>query len=447
MGMFGQTCGIGEVAHQMMSVASICRVSTKSYAYCRPPMHEHTISNNAECNQDINLLVANASYLSQLHRQFGSAFFDAKHNIAMPYWETSCPPEQDVRALSFVQEIWVSSAYLKGIYENHFDGVITHVPLPIERKALTTRPPDFMESRHATPYLLFCFDLLSSFTRKNPLATVRAFKAAFKAGEGPVLVVKTMNGNSRPEELTELLEHIDGRKDILLYDGELEPEEMNWLMANCTAYVSLHRSEGLGLTLSEALAMGRPLIATGYSGNMDFCHADNTLLCDYRLAPVPRSREYAPVGIWAEPDLEHATSLMQKVWRHRDHYLQKAEIEREKLLVKHSRQASATVVNERLQEILRMGAIDGPRVSAEEAFAGVPAKSTSKSNSGRKSRDRDKLFELASSIRGDAARLRERPSWFKGVIQQMVGVRSEKKRMAGSLDRVARSIESVAKRS
>ncbi len=113
---------------------------------------------------------------------------------------------------------------------------------------------------------LFVFDYLSTIERKNPVGLIEAFKHAFKAGEGPQLLIKTINAPLRPYVEEEVLWAVDGRPDIHVVDRSLSGDEKDALMAACDCYVSLHRSEGFGLTMAEAMAIGKPVIGTGYSG-------------------------------------------------------------------------------------------------------------------------------------------------------------------------------------
>ncbi len=161
---------------------------------------------------------------------------------------------------------------------------------------------------------LFVFDYLSTVQRKNPVGLIEAFKRAFAPGEGPQLLIKTINAPLRPLAEEELLWAAHGREDIHVVDRSLTNDELNGLMAACDCYVSLHRAEGFGLTLAEAMAIGKPAIATGYSGNVDFMNGENSYLVDYTIARVgPECEIYPPEGEWAEPSVEHAAELMRRV--------------------------------------------------------------------------------------------------------------------------------------
>ncbi len=128
-------------------------------------------------------------------------------------------------------------------------------------------------------------------------------------------MLKSFNGDFKPERLAEIRDHAEGRRDIHIVDVFLPEAERSALMAACDCYVSLHRSEGFGLTLGEAMAMGKPVVATGYSGNLDFMTPDNSYLVSYGLTEVgPDGENYPAAGQWADPDLDHAARVLREVW-------------------------------------------------------------------------------------------------------------------------------------
>ena len=146
------------------------------------------------------------------------------------------------------------------------------------------------------------------------MGLIEAFKLAFAPGEGPQLLIKTINAPLRPLAEEEVLWAAHGRPDIHVIDRSLSGEELDGLMAACDCYVSLHRAEGFGLTMAEAMAIGKPVIGTGYSGNVDFMNADNSYLVDYTIGRVgPDCEIYPPEGEWADPSVEHAAQLMRRV--------------------------------------------------------------------------------------------------------------------------------------
>ena len=144
---------------------------------------------------------------------------------------------------------------------------------------------------------------------------MRAFQQAFSPGEGPVLVVKSVNGESHLTKREWLRYEAEGRPDILLMEEYLPAGHKDALMAACDCYVSLHRAEGFGITMAEAMALGKPTIATGYSGNLEFMTPQNSFLVGWQEGRVPADcAPYREGARWAEPDLDEAAALLRRVY-------------------------------------------------------------------------------------------------------------------------------------
>jgi glycosyltransferase involved in cell wall biosynthesis len=157
-------------------------------------------------------------------------------------------------------------------------------------------------------------DHLSVTERKNPLGIIEAFRHAFKPDEGPLLLIKTMNGHQRWASHQRVLAAADGRDDIRVWDATLDRSDQMALVAAADCMVSLHRSEGLGLHLAEAMWLGTPTIATRYSGNLDFMNDDNSLLIDFELVNIERGEGvYPEVATWASPNIEQAADALRRL--------------------------------------------------------------------------------------------------------------------------------------
>jgi glycosyltransferase involved in cell wall biosynthesis len=150
--------------------------------------------------------------------------------------------------------------------------------------------------------------------RKNPFGVIDAFKAAFEPNEGPLLLVKTLNGDKRRDCLERILIACSDRPDIEVRDGHLGSDEQLSLIAEADVLVSLHRSEGYGMHLAEAMAAGTTIIATNYSGPVDFLDSSCAELIPYRLVPVEELEGAYGTGEWAEPDLGAASSAMRRLY-------------------------------------------------------------------------------------------------------------------------------------
>jgi hypothetical protein len=262
------------------------------------------------------IVAVNADELPDFVQRLGEDYFEGPR-IGIWGWETNSIPVRWQRAFELVQEIWVYSRFMAENIGAQAPVPVIALPPPVQRPPEPAAP-----QRLGVPdgfLFLFAFDYLSTVQRKNPVGLIEAFKRAFGPGEGPQLLIKTINGPLRPLSEEELLWAAHGREDIHVIDRSLPTSELNGLMAGCDCYVSLHRAEGFGLTLAEAMAIGKPTIATGYSGNVDFMNDANSYLVDYTIGRVgPECEIYPPEGEWAEPSVEHAAELMRLVYRERE---------------------------------------------------------------------------------------------------------------------------------
>ncbi len=176
---------------------------------------------------------------------------------------------------------------------------------PLDRVSFGIRPKDFL--------FLSIIDLLSVFERKNPLGLLRAFRNAFGQGSDCHLVMKVSHAAQRPADMIRIREAAVGLP-VTIIDQTIDRDHVHALIQTCDCLVSLHRSEGFGLTLAEAMYQSKPVIATAYSGNLDFTKHDNAFLVEYDLAPVPAGCEPYDEGLmWAEPRMEHAVDQLRSV--------------------------------------------------------------------------------------------------------------------------------------
>ncbi len=143
---------------------------------------------------------------------------------------------------------------------------------------------------------LYMWDYHSIFERKNPLALVEAFCSAFPSRSQASLVLKCMNAPNDATNHQRLLTATGDRPDIQILDAHLPQAHKNALLASCDCYVSPHRAEGFGLTMAEAMYLGKPVIATGYSGNLEFMTEANSHLIGYRLVDVGENTGHYPAG-------------------------------------------------------------------------------------------------------------------------------------------------------
>lgn len=267
---------------------------------------------------EVLLMCVNAPQLPELMEQLGAESTQGKHVIGHWAWETDVIPHWWDPGFELVDEVWVNSTYVAEVLSAASTKPVVVVPTPVQAPAAFAERLPF-ELPGGDFLFLFAFDFLSTLQRKNPLGLVEAFKRAFRPGEGPTLLLKTINGSLRPQERDRLRWTIDGRPDIAVIDAALEPAELATLFRSADCYVSLHRSEGFGLTLAESMILGKPVVATRFGGNTDFMTPANSYLVEYEPTEVgPDAEHYPDEGTWAEPSVEHAAELLRAVWSDRD---------------------------------------------------------------------------------------------------------------------------------
>lgn len=317
-----------------------------------------------ESDPEIDLICVNADELPAFASRLQLAEQPERRRIGVWAWETDEIPERWSESFALVDEIWVYSRYVAENLARVAPVPVVPVPIPVPPPRPTDEPVDLGVGPGFR--FLFMFDLMSTMQRKNPLGLVEAFARAFAPGEGPQLLIKTINAARHLEDFDELRWAARDRPDVNVVDSSLSVRERDRLVADCDCYVSLHRSEGYGLTLAEAMALGKPVIGTGYSGNLDFMHVGNSYLVGYELTRVgPRGRFYPAGGSWAEPDLDHAAALMRRVVERPDEAARLGARAREDIATNYSAEAVGRIVLERLRRL-------GPkRVLSAEPGAGA----------------------------------------------------------------------------
>jgi glycosyltransferase involved in cell wall biosynthesis len=256
--------------------------------------------------------------VSRVFMKKGAAVFVGYRNIGWWPWELAVFPKAwKPYAFELVDEVWASSTFLEDMYKRATDKPVKLVPLAVSVARMKPYPRKHYGLPEKKFLFLYIFDFNSSVARKNPMAAVRAFKQAFKPSDNTVgLVLKTMNTKPNNPEWQAFLKECQVDKRIQLITETLDRSEVLGLINACDAYVSLHRAEGFGRTLAEAMLLGKPVVATNYSGNVDYMIKRSTYLVDANLINI-KDDEYQwsdleDEQVWADVSIASAAGQLIK---------------------------------------------------------------------------------------------------------------------------------------
>ena len=358
-GYFTAEAGVGEAARRVLAAVVHSGLPHSVLTYDKTPSrrgHALTEVSGDDHAYDINLICVNADQLPSFNHNMGAPFRDGRYMVGLWWWEVNRFPERYRPALDIVNEVWVGSEFVRAAIARTTDKPVLTLPIPVT----TPLPTPGTRARLGLDggfLFYFSFDFDSVVQRKNPAAVVEAFRAAFRPGEGPRLLVRSINGDRHMLELERLRYAASGRDDITVLDGYLDAGAKDGLMCECDCYVSLHRSEGLGLTMAEAMAAGRPVIATAYSGNLEFMTDANSLLVPVRdLRPVGHgSPPYPAEARWADPDLDVAARLMREALEQPGEVARLGERARAEVLERFSIERTGAFIAEQVARIHRVG--------------------------------------------------------------------------------------------
>lgn len=267
------------------------------------------------CRYQVNCICMNPDVMYGLPYWFKREEWANRYNVGCWFWELPNFPDRWRYAKKIVDEVWVSTEYLRDIMKK--SGIpVYKIPFVVDLQDFSSESlRDKMGVSENDFLFVFNFDYNSSVYRKNPQAIIKAFLAAFSSASNVKLIIKTSNAQNNLQQMDELLQIFDGDERISLVDANLPREEINSLLNGCDCYVSLHRAEGLGLGMAEAMYLGKPVIATAFSGNMDFMNDDNSILIPCELVPVEAGQYPDHQGqVWAEPDFDAAVRAMIRVY-------------------------------------------------------------------------------------------------------------------------------------
>jgi hypothetical protein len=301
----------------------------------------------------INLFCCNPDY------ELDKNLLKDKYNIAVWLWELEKLPESWKIFSNEFNEIWTASNFVKSTLEKELPGKtikLIHIPIDLPKKLNTAEAKKHFNLNENDFVCLFIFDYYSDHFRKNPYAVVEAFKKAFPSNDKCKLVIKSHNGKN--SELDMLNKVIGGDSRIRHISGAFSEGDMTTLLNASDVYMSLHRSEGFGLTLFEAILLEKPVICTNYSGNLDFCKPDWAGLVDCTMVEVPSDSLYRKMFskpdeeiFWADASVEDAAKKLKDVHQHYDRYVKKTQSGRRWVLNNYSFEKTGQFISDQIMKI------------------------------------------------------------------------------------------------
>lgn len=227
-------------------------------------------------------------------------------------WELPAAPDEWRHGAPFVHQIWAPSNFTANAVKSVApDTGIKVLPHPVALR----RPPPIGRTGRRAFTVLTIFNMASSFARKNPLAAIAAFQTAFGDDASARLIVKASNLDVYPDGAAAVRGAIAGLSNASLIEHTANSDEIDALYSETDVLISLHRSEGFGLTIAEAMLRGIPVVATDWSGNTDFLSRSNGMPIPFRLTPaIDRQGTYDHRGmVWADPDINAAAAALRKL--------------------------------------------------------------------------------------------------------------------------------------
>lgn len=313
--------GLGEAVRLLIKAIKNQNIPVALINYDVATFHRHTDTTFTDFTLNapysVNLILLGPTEgVRVLNRYKDTNIFKSKYNIFYLNWESEHFPLEYINNLSVYDEIWVPAQYCKDSLKRHFRKTINVIPYPIEI-ALQDNIDEIATSffNKNSFNFLFIFDYNSTLERKNTLNLIEAFQLAFESNDSSVsLTIKTSRSTRFKNEKKSIFDKISNHKNIFIVEEIFEKNTLHNIINSCDCYVSLHRSEGFGLTMAEAMYFSKPVIATGYSGNLEFMDHENSFLVDYEMTKIDSDiTNYEKNTIWSNPNVKHASELMKLV--------------------------------------------------------------------------------------------------------------------------------------
>ena len=358
IGLFQYSVGLGEAARQTFSCLAggsipVAAVNAPMVVNSGKSREGDIPETTQRLHYSINVFHLNPPEMMRLYRPWKRAFRNGQYNIAYWFYELARFPDDWLQGFYGIDEIWVATEFVYEAVKKASTVPVYVVPTAVVVKA----PENIDRASFGIPDSAFCvlsiFDLNSHRLRKNPEAAIKAFQLACREVQDLHLILKVNNSEMNLESMQVLSSLLKGMDNVTMITEFLSREDLTMLQACADVFISLHRSEGLGLNLLECMLLGKPVIATNWSGNTDFMNADNSCPVDYELVLVEETfGPYEKGQTWAEPAVEHAAEYIQMLAGDRDLCHQMGDAAKQTVEQMYSPERVRSSMEKRLSQIL-----------------------------------------------------------------------------------------------
>lgn len=310
----------------------------------------------------VNIYHINVDEIEPTFTALNNELPDGSYNIIYPFWELSKIPANWIEKLDLFDEIWAPSFFIQKAIESSLAKPIYLMPLPVQIKLASFLGRRYFNLPESSYLFLFLFDFRSYIARKNPSAVLDVFEQVYKENQDTDVrvVIKVHGDTSSPKADLDYKDFLNRIRQspfcerIILINKAYDDNEIKNLIRCCDCFVSLHRSEGFGLGMAEAMYLGKPVIATAYSGNLDFMNNQVACLVDYNLVAVQEGQYPNAIGqVWAEPDVNHAAHFMNKMLKDQEFGRKLGKQARKHICIYFSYLAQGLRYKQRINQILQ----------------------------------------------------------------------------------------------
>lgn len=352
-GYFDATLGLGEAARQVAAAleAAGALVALVPLTHPTAPAAEALRRDSDDFPHAVTVVCTTPEGMPAASDELRARSLDRTRTIGLWWWEVQGLPGRWMRSFDGLDEIWVGSRFVADVLGAIAPVPVVRIPLPVAQPPVATVGREALGLPDGFVFG-FVFDPASGFERKNPLALIDAFARAFPDDGDEYLLIKTFAGERDPAAHAALREAGDRHPRVLVLDRHLPVGEKNALIGALDCYVSLHRSEGFGLTLAEAMLLSVPVVATDYGGSRDFVTPFNAWPVDWRPETIGSGNDpYPAEGTWAAPDIDHAASVLRAIRASPEEARRRAERARGDIIQEHAPELAGAAMVARLRRL------------------------------------------------------------------------------------------------